>query len=62
MGFYDDYFYLELRQAFDLFDTDSSGSISIIELQQVLHAMGVTITEQEVRQMFSAIDVDSKWL
>jgi Ca2+-binding EF-hand superfamily protein len=52
--------YLELRQAFDLFDTDNSGGISVPELKQALAALGVTITDQEARQMFSAIDVDSK--
>ncbi|CAF4528430.1 unnamed protein product [Rotaria magnacalcarata] len=50
----------ELQQAFALFDTDRSGSISVSELNQVLHALGVSISAQEVRQMFSAIDVDSK--
>ncbi|CAF2750824.1 unnamed protein product [Rotaria sp. Silwood2] len=52
----------ELRQAFDLFDTDSSGSISINELKQVLHALGVSLSEQEIRQMFSAIDADKNGL
>ncbi len=52
-------FYLELRQAFDLFDADSSGGISVNELKQALGAMGVNLTDQEARHMFSAIDVDS---
>jgi Ca2+-binding EF-hand superfamily protein len=52
-------FYLELRQAFDLFDSDKSGSISVNELKQALGAMGVNITDQEAQEMFSAIDVDS---
>ncbi len=52
--------YLELRQAFDLFDTDNSGGISISELKQALSALGVNVSDQEARQMFSAIDVDSK--
>jgi hypothetical protein len=52
--------YLELRQAFDLFDTDNSGGISISELKQALCALGVNVTDQEARQMFSAIDIDSK--
>ena len=51
---------LELRQAFDLFDSDRSGGISIIELKQALSALGVSINDQEARQMFSAIDADSK--
>jgi hypothetical protein len=52
--------HLELRQAFDLFDADSSGGITVNELKQALGAMGVNMTDQEARQMFSAIDVDSK--
>ncbi|CAF1668242.1 unnamed protein product [Rotaria magnacalcarata] len=52
----------ELQQAFALFDTDRSGSISVSELNQVLHALGVSISAQEVRQMFSAIDVDRNGL
>ena len=52
--------YSELRQAFDLFDSDSSGGISIVELKQALRALGVSITDEEARQMFSAIDIDSK--
>jgi len=51
---------LELRQAFDLFDTDSSGGISINELKQALSALGVNVSDQEAKQMFSAIDIDSK--
>lgn len=50
---------LELRQAFDLFDTDHSGGISVSELKQALGALGVTVSDQEARQMFSAIDIDS---
>ncbi|CAF1174171.1 unnamed protein product [Adineta steineri] len=49
----------ELRQAFNLFDSDNSGGITIVELKQSLSALGVSITEQEARQMFSAIDVDN---
>ncbi|CAF0865717.1 unnamed protein product [Adineta steineri] len=48
----------ELRQAFDLFDTDNSGGISVVELKQALGALGVKVTDQEARQMFSAIDID----
>ncbi len=57
--FYINYSILELRQAFDLFDTDSSGGISVNELKQALCAMGVNVTDQEACQIFSAIDVDS---
>jgi len=29
------------------------------ELKQALGALGVTVSDQEARQMFSAIDIDS---
>jgi Ca2+-binding EF-hand superfamily protein len=29
-------------------------------LKQALNALGVNVTDQEARQMFSAIDIDSK--
>ncbi|CAF0719920.1 unnamed protein product [Rotaria sordida] len=48
----------ELRQAFDLFDTDHSGAISLPELKQALSALGVRVNDHEARQMFSAIDID----
>lgn len=54
--------FLELRQAFDLFDADHSGGISVSELKQALSALGVPVTDQEARQMFSAIDADSNSL
>ena len=51
---------LELRQAFDLFDTDRSGTISLSELKQALQALGVHVTDHEARKLFAAIDTDSK--
>ncbi|UJR10269.1 hypothetical protein I4U23_014476 [Adineta vaga] len=48
----------ELRHAFDLFDSDRSGGISVIELKQSLSALGVNVNDQQVKQIFSAIDVD----
>lgn len=50
----------ELRQAFNLFDTDRSGGISVRELRQALSVLGVKLNEQQARDMFRAIDTDSK--
>jgi Ca2+-binding EF-hand superfamily protein len=53
-------FSTELRHAFDLFDTDRSGGISVSELTQALSALGVKVSDQQARELFTAIDVDSK--
>ncbi|CAF3951238.1 unnamed protein product [Rotaria magnacalcarata] len=52
----------ELRQAFDLFDADGSGDLSLIELKKALVALGVTVSDREARQMFAAIDLDKNGL
>ena len=51
---------LELRQAFDLFDKDRSGTISLSELKQALGALGVHVKDHEARKLFATIDTDSK--
>ncbi|CAF0724390.1 unnamed protein product [Didymodactylos carnosus] len=48
----------ELRQAFNLFDTDGSGAISIKEFKQALWALDIQANDQEVQHMFKAIDAD----
>ncbi|CAF3326219.1 unnamed protein product [Rotaria socialis] len=50
----------ELRQAFDLFDADGSDDLSLPELKKALAALGVTVSDHEARQMFAAIDLDSR--
>lgn len=44
------------RDAFRAFDKDSSGSIDVWELRQVLEAMGQKPTEEELFQMISEVD------
>lgn len=55
-------FDVELQQAFDLFDSDGSGGISPSELRRALEALNIRVNDAELRQMFSAIDTDSKVL
>ena len=48
----------DFREAFSLFDHDENGSISHIELGQVLQALGQQPTNNELLDMINEVDVD----
>jgi Ca2+-binding EF-hand superfamily protein len=48
----------EIKEAFDLFDTDGSGSIDAKELKVAMRALGFEPRKEEVRKMISEIDRD----
>lgn len=48
----------EIREAFDLFDTDGSGSIDAKELKVAMRALGFEPKKEEIRKMISDIDKD----
>lgn len=50
----------ELREAFNLFDTDKSGAISASELKAALQALGVEAKHATIAQMIADIDRDAK--
>lgn len=50
--------YSDLRDAFDLFDRDKSGSISAAELKQVLMALNFNPTDQLLRKVMKQMDTD----
>ncbi|XP_053113327.1 uncharacterized protein LOC128327947 isoform X2 [Hemicordylus capensis] len=45
----------EVREAFDLFDTDGSGSIDIKELKVAMRALGFEPKKEEIRKMIADI-------
>lgn len=49
----------EFRQQFDIFDVDKNGSITALELQSVLKAVGEHVTTNEARDMIKAVDLDN---
>merc|ERR1712100_205685 len=49
----------EIREAFDLFDTDGSGAIDAKELKVAMRALGFEPKEEEIRKMISDIDKDA---
>ncbi|KIY65364.1 calmodulin-like protein [Cylindrobasidium torrendii FP15055 ss-10] len=48
----------ELRQAFKVFDKDGSGSISRVELEQVMKSLGENLSGVELDAMIKEADVD----
>merc|ERR1712216_887402 len=48
----------EVKEAFDLFDTDGSGAIDAKELKIAMQALGFEPTTEEVAKMVKDIDID----
>ncbi|KAK4774034.1 hypothetical protein SAY87_029053 [Trapa incisa] len=48
----------EIREAFDLFDTDGSGTIDAGELSVAMRALGFELTEKQIEQMIADVDKD----
>ena len=48
----------ELKEAFDVFDTDGDGSISKVEVARVMHAVGIKIDEATLELMVKSVDID----
>ncbi|XP_069602986.1 centrin-2 [Ranitomeya imitator] len=46
----------EIKEAFDLFDTDSSGTIDVKELKVAMRALGFEPKKEEIKKMTSDID------
>ena len=48
----------EIREAFDLFDTDGSGTIDAKELKVAMRALGFEPKNEEVKKMMAQVDAD----
>ncbi|KAI4296652.1 hypothetical protein L6164_036595 [Bauhinia variegata] len=48
----------EIKEAFELFDTDNSGTIDAKELNVAMRALGFEMTEDQINQMIAAVDKD----
>lgn len=49
----------ELRNAFKVFDTDNSGSISRSELKNLMINLGQSLTDNEVDEMMKMVDTNN---
>ncbi|OAY35427.1 caltractin [Manihot esculenta] len=48
----------EIREAFELFDTDGSGTIDAKELNVAMRALGYEMTEEQINLMIADVDKD----
>ena len=48
----------EIRDSFALYDRDGNGSISLIELREVLRNIGEKVTDDEINQIIRIADQD----
>ncbi|CAI9106270.1 OLC1v1005391C1 [Oldenlandia corymbosa var. corymbosa] len=48
----------EIREAFELLDTDNSGTIDAKELNVAMRALGFEATEEEINRMIVEVDKD----
>ena len=48
----------EIKEAFDLFDTDGSGSIDAKELKVAMRALGFEPKKEEIKKMISDLDTE----
>ena len=48
----------EIKEAFNIFDVDSSGSIDYKELKAAMKALGVAVKKDELRKMITDVDAD----
>ncbi|ELU04285.1 hypothetical protein CAPTEDRAFT_194292 [Capitella teleta] len=48
----------EYRDAFDLFDMDGDGTITVEEIYKVLQSLGRHTTKEEIEKILSCADID----
>ena len=51
----------EIKEAFDLFDADMSGSIDERELRVAMQALGFPVKDEEVHKMMTEVDLAPMW-
>ena len=50
---------MEIKEAFDLFDTDGGGSIDPKELKEAMNSLGLEARNQTIYQMITDLDADN---
>ena len=47
---------IELKDCFDLFDSDKSGSISLAELEKVCDKLGFKLNNKDIKNLMNLMD------
>lgn len=47
-----------LREAFEMFDADKNGTISVAEIKSVLKKLGKNMNDKEIKKMMNTVDKD----
>ena len=47
-----------IKEAFDLFDKDSDGTIELSELKAVMNDLGRSVSDEELEEMMNDVDAD----
>lgn len=50
----------EIRDAFNLFDTDGTGTIDLMELKTAMQSLGLSIRNQTLYKIISDIEAEGK--
>ena len=53
---------IEIKQAFDLFDKDNSGTISFNEIKNVFNALDIKCTDKDIQIFMKEMDSDGLYL
>lgn len=48
-----------MKQAFEMFDADKNGTISVSEIKSVLKKLGKTMSDKEIKNMMANVDKDN---
>ena len=52
--------FVDLREAFDLFDKDGDGFINTQELCTVMQSLRQQATSEQIQEMINQVDIDGK--
>lgn len=51
----------EIRQTFELFDSDHDGKVSTKEISVIMRSLGMLISDKEMDELVARLDTDGQW-
>ena len=50
----------EIRETFDLFDSDRDGKVSTKEISVIMRSLGMLISDKELEELLARLDTDGR--